>query len=482
MLISNAECLQLDPSGSIIWQLQDVRITAGLVASLGDLTALPSETVVDAAGACLIPGLHDHHVHLASYAASLGSVPCGPPDVLSEQDLAEQLHTAHFNNTGKNHWLRGVHYHESVAGDIDRQWLDNHGPNRPVRIQHRSGRLWVLNTLALGIIRTVVADTSPLLATDGRLFDVDTTLGQALREALKKSNKDQPLELTPIEVASSKLASFGVTGINDMTPSNDSATFGWLSGLQTHGALKQKVRLSGTHDLIAAKNQANHRLTIGEYKIHLHDSELPEYESLCQNIRQSHESNRPVAIHCVTETALVFALAALRDAGSHAGDRIEHGSVIPPQLLPQLQAAKVSVITQPNFVLERGDAYIKDIPDQEHVWLYRTRSLQQHAIPLAFGTDLPFGHPDPWRAIKAATTRQTHNGAILGKDEILSPESALRGFLGALDNPIATRTISVGEPADLCLMGRAWPEIRMTLSSSDVKLTIVDGDIIYQQP
>ena len=69
-----------------------------------------------------LPGLHDHHIHLLAFAASLNSVPCGPPHVTCERELAEALRARQPANPGA--WIRGVGYHPSVAGDIDRSWLD----------------------------------------------------------------------------------------------------------------------------------------------------------------------------------------------------------------------------------------------------------------------------------------------------------------------------------------------------------------------
>ena len=53
--------------------------------------------------------------------------------------LAEALHRA----PGEG-WLRGIGYHDGIADRIDRTWLDRHGPDRPIRIQHRGGRMWIL--------------------------------------------------------------------------------------------------------------------------------------------------------------------------------------------------------------------------------------------------------------------------------------------------------------------------------------------------
>jgi predicted amidohydrolase YtcJ len=121
----------------------DIQIVAGRVGAIGTLAPQSGEAIIDAQGGALLPGLHDHHIHLAALAARRASVPCGPPDVEDEASLVSTLVRA---GTG---WLRGIGYHESVAGMLDAATLDRVAPDRPVRIQHRSGRMWFLNTLAL---------------------------------------------------------------------------------------------------------------------------------------------------------------------------------------------------------------------------------------------------------------------------------------------------------------------------------------------
>ena len=114
----------------------DVRIEGDRITAIGSFAANPDETVIEAGGAALLPGLHDHHLHFLAFASALGSLPCGPPNVHSERDLVQALTEAEL--PPDRDWLRGIGYHESVAGHIDRAWLDRHLPATPVRVQHRS--------------------------------------------------------------------------------------------------------------------------------------------------------------------------------------------------------------------------------------------------------------------------------------------------------------------------------------------------------
>ena len=460
ILIKGAELI--DEAGRS--RLKDVRFCGDTITAVGALKPRANEQCVDAEGGLLIPGLHDHHVHLASYAAALQSVRCGPPEVNSEAELVEAI-----NRPGSG-WLRGTGFQEGVCQQLNRAWLDQHGPNRPVRIQHRSGRLWIFNTLAIEQVKAAAASLAPheqvrVSRPDGLYYDADEILGGLIRS-----------EAPPIGQASQRLVKLGVTGINDMTPTNDGVAWDWFLGLQNSGDLLQRVRMSGRAELSAQSSLPG--LTCGEVKVHLHDTVLPELESFVELIRTSHSSGRGVAVHCVTEVELVFTLAAFRAAGTLKGDRIEHASVMPFELVEQVVELGLGVVTQPNFVFERGDAYLRDVPELQHDSLYRVRSLIDQGIATAFGTDLPFGNPDPWAAMRAATERRTLSGEWLGEHEAVSPERALSGFLGALENPFVQRTVTVGAESDLCLLKAPWQAVRLDLAAHHLRMIVCRGKLI----
>lgn len=462
MLIQRAQ-LNFDPS------IVDVRVEAGVIVDIAPvLQAAPHENVIAAQGSALLPGLHDHHLHLCALAASLDSIHCGPPNVTTEADLAGVLRGRDAAESSS--WLRGIGYHESVAGDIDRQWLDQHVSARPIRIQHRSGRLWILNTAALERLGAQDAD-SPLErergSCTGRLFDADSWLRSRLAS-----------ERPSLRAASRLLASRGVTGITEVTPRNSVDDYRHFAASQDAGDLLQNVLAMGDQSL--DRVDECRQLRRGGTKIHLHEHELPEFAALRGSIARSHAADRPVAIHCSTLGELAFALEALGAAGSHPGDRIEHASVSPADMLPRMRELGVTVVTQPNFIWERGDQYLRDVPAEEQPWLYRARAFTATGIALAGGTDAPFGSADPWRAMQTAVDRRTRAGEVLGAAEATSPEEALELFTGSPRRPGSPVKLAVGARADLCLLDRPWQAARKNLAAARVVSTIRDGTVIWQ--
>lgn len=435
----------------------DVRLIGERVAEIGALAPAPGEPVIDARGGALLPGLHDHHIHLPALAVRAASVACGPPEV----ETPEQLATA-LGRPGTD-WIRGIGYHESVMGLPQARALDALVPDRPLRIQHRSGRLWLLNTRAVDELLARAPAPPGLDRAKGHLFDEDAWLQQALAG-------------TPPDFAevSGDLARCGVTGVTDMTPRNDPAMAEHVARQRESGALRQ-------HCLLAGKLEPA-RWTPGPAKLHLHEAALPAFDEALAFVRGAHAQDRGLAVHCVSEVELVFALALIEEAGPHPRDRIEHASVAAPELVARMAALRLVVCVQPHFVAERGDRYLADVEPRHHSDLYRLRSLIEAGLPLAGGSDAPFGSADPWAAMAAAVSRRTREGRVIGAEEALSPEQALALYLAAPLDLARERRIAEGALADLCLLDRPWAQARETLSSAQVRATFVSGDLVHEAP
>jgi predicted amidohydrolase YtcJ len=440
----------------------DVRIADGRIAEIGAALARPrGEPAIEAHGGALLPGLHDHHLHLHALAAAQSSIACGPPAVANEAQLAAALHGAVARGSG---WLRGVAYHESVAGPLDRARLDAWVADRPLRVQHRTGALWMLNSAG---VRQLRLEPGPEAQT-GHLFRSDAWL----RERIGGDFPD-------LAAVGAQLASFGVTGVTDASAGNDADALGHLCAAAGRGALPQQLLVMGTPDL---PEPACARVARGAVKAMLDDPSLTDFEDFCARIRSAHAAGRAFAVHCATRAQGVFAAAAFRDAGTRRGDRIEHASVAPPELVELVAGLGLTVVTQPIFVAERGDEYRRDVERDDLPWLYRARGWLAAGVPLAAGSDAPYGSPDPWQGIAAAVERASASGVALGADEALSPEQALALYLAPLCEPGGpARRVVVGAPADLCLLDRPWRDARERLASAHVRATWCAGRMVWHR-
>jgi predicted amidohydrolase YtcJ len=428
------------------------------------------ESVLRANGGALIPGLHDHHVHLLSMAARAHSFDLGSCQ-LEHLDLSERIAAlGQAVPTNTPEWLRVTGYQESM-GPLDAGVLDRLELNRPVRVQHRSGALWVLNTQAAALVdlagvrqEGVERDRDGRIT--GRLFGLDRWLGAVIAP--------EPVDLYQV---ATQLHSYGVTGVTDLTPVSDA-----IQLLPLHeaarGGLPLRIVVSPAPGVSPPHGQW-FPLLLGPVKVYLADHDLPTFDQVSQAFRAAHESGRPVAVHSVSRASLALAMAAWHDVGTVAGDRLEHGSLISSEAMHVLASLGVAVVTQPNFIGERGDDYLRDVPPTDLIDLYRCQSLTEAGIPVSIGTDLPFGHPDPWAAISAATTRRTRSGKTIGRAEAISAERALSMFLAEPSAPAGPpRRISVGSVADLCLLNRPLTAVLSKPTSDAVQATLVAGEIV----
>src|SRR5690606_33869381 len=110
----------------------DVVVSGGTIARIGrDVSPAGEAAILDGGGGALTPGLHDHHIHVYATAAARRSVAVGPDVARSADELAGVLRAA-AASLPPEAWLRAVGYHESPAGELDRDRLDALLPGRAV--------------------------------------------------------------------------------------------------------------------------------------------------------------------------------------------------------------------------------------------------------------------------------------------------------------------------------------------------------------
>ncbi|MFI0961312.1 amidohydrolase family protein [Streptomyces sp. NPDC021080] len=414
----------------------DVRVVDGHVdeVAFGLRPDARVQQTFDGAGGALLPGLHDHHIHLLALAAAGKSVDVGPCAVDGLDALAEALRAA----TPRHGWIRATGYHESVAGPLDRYVLDRLVPQVPVRVQHRSGALWILNSAALKVVAAVLDASADVERDDdgaptGRLWRYDSRLRPALPA--------HPPDLAPV---GRRLAAYGITGVTDATPALTADSVALLAAAQATGALPQRLTVLGAPTPVGLPPG----IAPGPRKLLLRDHDLPGYDQLVAMVASAHDATQAVAVHCVTRESLVLTLAVLEEVGVRPGDRIEHASVAPPEVAAWMARLGVRVVTQPDFLRTRGSAYARDVAADDLPHLYPYASLLDAGVPTCASSDAPYGEVDPWRVIASAADR------ALGPEERVSAHVALRGYLSAADDPGGPpRRVRAGVPADLVLLG-----------------------------
>jgi predicted amidohydrolase YtcJ len=433
--------------------LCDVAMADGCIVAVGPQLALLGPDL-NGKGRDLIPGLHDHHLHLFATAARRQSVDLSGCVGMAVVKQALRRHAATLEPRA---WVRAIGFVEPDTALPDRHSLDQWIPDRPMRIQDRTGALWLLNSQAILALAAgpwpdcVECDGSG--TPTGRIWRGDAWLRSVL-----------PLSPPSLTALSRELAAYGVTALTDAGAANGPEEAALFTAARRSGELLQRLTLMGREDLPSSPF-----FETGPLKLLYDESDLPDVADVAARIAKARQQGRAVAAHCVTLGELMFFLAALDMAGgARSGDRIEHGSIIPDSLLADIVRAGLTVVTQPAFVRTRGDRYLKTVDPLDLPDLYRLRSLIAAGIPVLAGSDAPYGPIDPWQAIHAAMTRTTQEGAVIGDGEAVTLHQALRLF--SADQPIQP-----GDPADLCLLGTPLSKIAQGWNRNPVDMTIIGG-------
>ena len=418
--------------------LVTVEVAGATVTYCGPARDVIASERVDAGGGAVLPGLHDHHIHLLATAALASSVVLGAGSVEAAMQAAA-------GPRSRGEWVRAVGYHEDLTGGqlLDRAMLDEMVPHHPIRVQHRTGMLWVLNSAALA---TLPAD----LPAGAEQDDAGVPNGRFWRED-RWLQDHTPADVPDVQPVLRSLLARGVTSVTDMTPF---ATTGDWSVLAAAVA-GSDVRVIAAGSPALAGEPCPSPLSPGPVKLVFDEADLPTFDDVVTLVAAAHSAGKVVAVHCVTRAVLAYAVAAFESAGTLRGDRIEHGAVVPPDLEDAVRRLGLAVVTQPGFLCTRGEQYRRDVDADDLPHLWPCRSLLDAGIPVAGSSDAPYGPLDPWLSIATAVTRRTQAGEPLGEHEAVDAATALGLWLAPPGRPEAPpRRVEPGAPADLCILDR----------------------------
>ncbi|MSQ12554.1 MAG: amidohydrolase [Dehalococcoidia bacterium] len=505
LVLFNANVVTLDaarPRASVVGA-RDGRIT-----HVGERVVLEQAreaglAPLDCQGSTLLPGFQDAHMHLLGLASRLLAVDCTP--CRSMDALAETIRRAAATTMGR--WLRAWGYHESQLKERrhpTRRDLDAALPDRPVRLAHRSGHAHVLNSAALrevGITETSPDPPGGVIERDKRgaptgvLFEMDAWL-----DGRVPSLTDAELG-RGVRLASRLLVERGVTCFHDATPSNSLERWRLFQHIHAEGMVAPRcvfmpglAHLPSFLDAGLGYGAGDGTLRVGPAKavLTLTTGALhPPRDELLERVRRAHLAGFPVALHAVEAEAVAAAAEVLLMVQQERPrpdlrHRIEHASECPPEVLDLVRRSGAVVVTNPGFVHHSGDRYLAEAPHAMLPWLYRVGSLHHAGATVAFGSDAPVELPDPLLETSAAVTRRSSSGALVGPDEAVDVETALRmhtrggAFAAGMEREVGA--IAPGMLADLVLLdGDPREREPAALRERHVTMTLVGGKVAFRR-
>lgn len=442
----------------------------------------PGTVQLDGAGGLLVPGFHDAHMHLLSWARSRNRVWC---DERSTSEDVLRMITAEVRNRAASSWihLMGLDDRLVARGALTREQLDAAAPLHAVRLQHRTMHADVLNRVALertGLWSSPRGEVERDARTGeptGRLIHA----GPVLRERLGAA--DAAALSLDVAQATSQLLRWGVTAVQDASSTNDGVRWRAFRQLSDAGALEVRVVVLPGLDAwedVGREGQSG-MLRVGPVKVVL-DEATTDVDRVGVTVATIRAAGSSVALHAVSEAEVAIALELLRQApppGRRAPDRLEHAATVPDAWLPRLARRRVQVVGQPGLVAIRGEHYRERHPAAQHGWLHRSRSFLKAGVPYAISSDAPVTTPAPAHRLWSAQQRLTEGGRRLAGDERLGTIEALRAATlapaAAIGRAHELGHLTTGALADLAVLDPGALAGTGDGEGSVARITVVNG-------
>ncbi len=216
---------------------------------------------------------------------------------------------------------------------------------------------------------------------------------------------------------------------------------------------------------------------------------------LRQSIIDAHRGGWQVAAHAIGDAALDLVLDALDEAagggryparaGTTPRHRIEHGVMIRDDQVERLARMDMSVVLQPLFVTDFGDALLELLGESQGAQnFFRMRSLVAAGVHVVGSSDRPVAAGSPLTGMQAMVERTTAGGGVFCPDERLSPSEALEcytaGGARAAHAEHAHGTIAGRYLADLVVLGDDPTSVEPgRIGAIDVVATLVGGHAVH---
>jgi predicted amidohydrolase YtcJ len=494
LVITGATVITMDPGipAATAIAIRGAHILA--VGSDDDVLNLKGRNteVVDARGHTITPGFIDAHSH-----------PLGADEAISAnvnlpriEDLKAAL-AAQARKTPPGEWVLGSMYDDTRLAEgrpLDRADIDAAVPHHPVFVTHRGGHTAVVNTKALELAGITVDTPDPV---GGRYFREGGELTGKIAEPAAFAPfravgvwpvMDRATRQRSVMLASKRMAAAGITSTTDAWGSLDD----FVAYQDARAAGEMQFRLSfmpdGRGEVYAGLKKARMASGFGDEWLRIGAVKFAADGSASERTmsRSTPYDGRPEDYGILTMTQAEID-AAVDDAvahdfriGIHAnGDvaiervlnayervlegwqgpnprfRIEHCSLVNPDLLKRIRAAGVVPAPFYTYAYYHGNKWTEyGAPMMESMFAHR--AFLDAGIPAAPASDFPPGPYEPLMAIQSMVTRTDDTGRVWGGSQRISVEEALKvctvnGAYASFEEGIKG-SITPGKFADLVVL------------------------------
>ena len=494
----------------------------GRIAYVGDREeaerlADPGTRRVDLEGRALLPAFVDPHSHLLACAYARLQVPLG--ECAGWGEIADRL-SRHVQERGiqPGEWVKGTGYDQNALAEgaaPDRFCLDRACPNNPVVIQHASGHAGVFNTLALERLGVLNGDCG--LERDGQGELTGRGEENPFLDLLGRIPMDGLEDvLRAFQGAQEEYASHGITtaqegllqpvmapvyqeilrrgllylDVNAYVPPAD---YDRLRGQFAQGvsASPGTFQVAGMKIFLDGSPQGGTAWVREPYAGGGCGTSTMTDGQVLSAFRQALDRDAQLLAHCNGDRAAEQYLTLLAQAEREAGKKLCRPVMIHAQLLGLDQLERVKALgVIPSFfvahVYHWGEIHVKNFGLDRAGRISPAGSALAQGIPFTFHQDSPVIPPDMLETIWCACVRRTKAGRVLGAEERIPVEAALRAVTqtAALQYGLERElgTLRPGKRADFVLLSgdplRTPPE---ELKKLQVERTIQRGRTIWSR-
>ncbi|HEY0191955.1 MAG TPA: amidohydrolase [Kofleriaceae bacterium] len=515
--------------GGDIWTSDPAHPRARAIAWRGDrVIALgddvravtgPATKTIDLHGRAASAGLIDAHCHLYELGADLEAVSLR---ALGSEAATVAAVTSAARTRAPGPWIIGRGWDQNLWPGQQfptRASLDQAVADRPVVLERIDGHaLWV-NSAALAVAKITRATPDPAggkIVRDPHGDPTGVLIDNAEELIFQVAPPASPeLRAQRITAAAKVAVAAGLTAVHEMgIDEGVAAAYRQLAAahqlpLRVHAFLTSPAdpaRLAtppgpavGRFELRGVKLFADGALGSRGARLYAPYTDDPanvglwrtEPARLGQLVEAAVAGGWQVAIHAIGDAAVGAVLDAFLAAErAHPGDhrlRIEHTQIIATKDVQRMVEAHAIASMQPTHATSDMAWAEARLGPERIKGAYAWRTMLDHHIPVAAGSDFPVEQVSPILGLYAAVNRQDAAGAPAGgwypRQKMTLPEALDAFTRGAAyaEGAEATRgMLAVGRPADITVYSGALAA-DASLLGLVVDYTIVDGEIVYQR-
>jgi predicted amidohydrolase YtcJ len=484
-----------------------------------------STRVIDLAGRSVAPAFNDAHCHIMSVGFAAGEVDARTPPNRTINHIVERI-AERVTTTERGRWIVARGYDQARLEDQrhpTRDDLDTASPDNPVIIVRACGHVSVANSRALEVAGIDANTPDPEGGTIDRGADGRPT--GVLREEANKMVRGTVPEPTVDEIrealllAGQEYYSRGVTSAAEagIRTSEEMAAYVSLRNegrlpLRSYLMMMIDERLELLTELGLRTGFGDEMLRIGPAKIFLdgsiggrtarmsqpYDGEddnlglwMQDPQVMKQKLINAHLAGFQCCAHAIGDAAIDLLLGAFEEAlrqqpRSDHRHRIEHSSILRPDLLDRIQAINAIPIPGTTFLHSFQRAYVANLGMDRIRYAYAMREFIDRGIVAAASTDAPVVSTSAMIGIKTMMTRLSEEGEELYAEEKITLEEAINAYTWAgayasFEEHIKG-TLEPGKLGDVVVLEADLREIQPAeMGDVQVDLTVMNGVVVYHR-